>query len=222
MTEQAQRDVLAAAFDVCHRLLDKHRGLGPWKEDSSLRPAMVEALERRGFRCHIDQRLRTTVRRHPFDILWERGGILGAIELKLKGRGAPADDTRLFFWYDLKWLESGIAAGSFAAGTALLVTDLAQLREESGRGDWRHDYYRIGWLHAHRCSPTGPDHVFDRKYKPETQFLPELFPLRIQGCYDFRDKWHLVSDGSEASLFLLAVPVAAQPAAAPDLPSAGR
>lgn len=50
----------------------------------------------------------TAARPHPFDIIWERDGLRGAIELKLPSRTAPVDDARLLFRYDLKWLELGM------------------------------------------------------------------------------------------------------------------
>jgi hypothetical protein len=206
MRERHQADIAAAVREVAGQLLDRHSGLGPSLEDADFRPAVVAALQNRGFRAQSAVPLTTKVRPHPFDIVWERGGDNGAIELKLKARTAPVDDSRLFFWYDLKWLESGIEAGSIGAGTAVLLTDLRQLYEESGRGDWRHDYYRIGHRNIHRCKSDGPDHLFERRYKPVTQFLPELHPLSISGCYDFRDKWRTLSSGSRAA-FLLVVPV---------------
>jgi len=205
-------DILDSAKAVAWALHQEHKGVGRWVEDADLRPAMVSELQAKGFRTSEIRSLPTGVRSHPFDIVWNRDGAVGAIELKLKSRTAPVDDARLYFWYDIKWLELGIEAGQFAHGTAILLTDLRSLYEESGRGDWRHDYYRIGHRNAHRCNGNEPDHLFDRKYKPQTQFLSELFPLRIRGCYDFRSLWHVVSAGT-SPLYLLAVPVSGPSAA---------
>jgi hypothetical protein len=212
--DDVQHAILEASIEATRSILSRYGGLDTTTEDGVLRPHLLRALESRGFRTQQNPVwLPTSVRQHPFDLTWERDGIRGAIELKLKSQAqrAPVDDSRLFFWYDLKWLEAGIEVGSLECGTAILLTDIRQLYEETGRGDWRHSYYQIGHLNPHRCRVDGPDHFFGRKYKPETQFLPQLYPLKIQGCYDFRDKWHVINDelAHDKSVFLLVVPVPA-------------
>lgn len=203
-----QKDILDIATTVASQLSSIHGSVGPWNEDADYRPAIVDELQARGYRTGEIRPLTTSVRTHRFDVIWDRDGVRGAIELKLPTRTSPADDARLFFRYDIKWLELGITAGHFTHGTAILLTDLRSLYEESNRGDWRHDYYRIGQANPHRCLRDGPDHLFDRKYAPGTQFLNELYPLRIDGCYDFRQGWTVISSGTSA-LYQLVVPVQA-------------
>jgi len=197
--------------EVATEIFIEYGGIENIKEDESFRPLIVNALQEKGFNCSELRKLNTTARTHEFDIIWELDGEKGAIELKIpsKSRNHPVDDSRLFFWYDIKWLEVGIEASSFNQGTAILLTDLIQLYEETGRGDWRHDYYRIGHLNEHRCNQSEPDHYFEKKYKPENQFIKELYPLSIKGCYDFRDKWSVIPPFSsgEGCLYYLVVPV---------------
>lgn len=174
-------------------------------DEAAFQRHVLDELASNGFQAEQLVRLGTAVRIHEFDIIWRKDGQSGAIELKLKSkkRRHPADDSRLFFWYDLKWLELGREAGHFDIGTSVLLTDLRQLYKETGRGDERHDYYRIGHQNSHRCRANEPDHFFDLKYAPRTQFLDEMYPLRIEGCYDFQDKWSVVTGDT----YLLVVPV---------------
>jgi hypothetical protein len=211
MTRDVQADIAAAAPVVATQMYEANAGLGACTEDGDFRPMLIDALRARDFNCDgFIHTLPTAARPHPFDLVWEREGINGAIELKLPvgKRGAPPDDSRLSFWYDVKWLELGIEAGHFEHGTALLLTDLRQLVDDSTGSDMRHEHYRIGRHHAHRCGANGPDHLFDYRYK-STKFIRELYPLHIRGCYDFRERWRTIPDCVERPVYLLSVPVTA-------------
>lgn len=205
LPDKLRPDLGDAIRDAAAATLGPHGSLDGADETGTFQPHVLDELSSRGFQADPLVRFETAIRVHEFDIIWRKDGQRGAIELKLKSRqrNHPADDSRLFFWYDLKWLELGREAGHIDFGTSVLLTDLRQLYEETGRGDERHDYYRIGHLNSHRCRADEPDHFFDLRYAPKTQFLKEMYPLRIEGCYDFRDKWSVVADDT----YLLMVPV---------------
>lgn len=164
--------------------------------EADFQNALFIELDAKGYVVVKEREFETSMGPHQYD-LFIHDPVRIALELKLTKKSHPADNARLNFWYDIEWLELAQQAGNIDYGICLLLTDKQALIEETGRGriDDRENHYRIGRKNPHRCNEMAPDHFFDLSFRGMS-LVPGLFPLRISGCYDFRDCWYTINDNN--------------------------